>query len=300
MRIEMESRVERKGSGGTAGVGAAGRAGGRIGPFRLVRKLEAGRLGERWLAFNEQEQTPHVAHRLPLGGASESRRFIAAVEELAMLRHPHLLTIEQFSLAAAATGHGEFGWVVTPFTGSHDGLVMLAGLGRDKAAGPGRGMNPLEVERAMVQILEAVEYAHAAGHHHGPIGPEEILVDRRGSLSVELYGLRRRMAGAGSGPGLQVPPASEVARDEVRSVVEMGYWLLTGLPAEEPRIEATRLVPRLDRRWDEFFAEGLDPLAGFASAAEALGSLPGIRRELEGRENPVQVVIRGVRRALTK
>jgi hypothetical protein len=95
--------------------------------------------------------------------------------------------------------------------------------------------------------------------------------------------------------------ASEVIRDEVRSLVGLGYWLLTGLPAEDPRIEAGRLIPRLDRRWDDWFNEGLDPLGGFATAGETLAGLPGIRRGVEGRERvgPVRTVLGRMRRALT-
>jgi serine/threonine protein kinase len=255
----------------------------RIGPFRLVRRLEAGPVGERWLAFNEHEQTSHVAHRIPLAGGAGTRRFVSASEATAALRHPHLLPIEHYSLGAANTG-----WIVTPYTGSHDGLVPLSKLLLDK----GGRMQPVEVERALTQLLDAVEYAHALGYHHGEIGMEEILVDRRGSLAVELYGLRRRLAGS------QGRPAPEVARDEVRSIVAIGYEALTGLSAEDPRIEATRLIVKLDRRWDEFFAEGLDPLAGYLTAGEALGALPSLRRELDSRQGPVQVVIRGFRRAL--
>jgi serine/threonine protein kinase len=255
----------------------------RIGPYRLVRRLEAGTVGERWLAFNEQDQTSHIAHRIRLAGAAETRRFLSAVEAISPLQHPHLLPVEQYSL-----GSGGFGWIVTPFTGSHDGLVTLPGLLRDK----GGRMSPVEAERALTQVLEALEYAHSLGHHHGEIDSGEVLVDRRGSLTIELYGLRRRMAETAG------RAAVEVARDEVRSVVETGYRLLTGLSAEDPRIEASRLVAKLDRRWDEFFVEGLDPLGGFVTAADALAALPSVKRELDLRAGPVQVVLRNFRRAL--
>jgi serine/threonine protein kinase len=255
----------------------------RIGPYRLVRRLESGSLAERWLAFNEQDQTSHVGHRIRLAAASEARRFVAALESLSPLTHPHLLPIEQFSLGAGNTG-----WIVTPFTGSHDGLVTLPGLLRAK----GGRMSPVEVERALTQIFDALDYAHSVGHLHGAIAPAEILVDRRGSLSVELYGLRRRLIGPGDRPPM------DVVADEVRSLIEIGYLLLTGLPAEDPRIEASRLLPKLDRRWDEFFADGLDPLSGFPTASDALASLPSVKRELDSRTGPVQVVIRGVKRAL--
>jgi serine/threonine protein kinase len=255
----------------------------RIGSLTLVRPLVAGPLAERWLAVSEPARTAHVAHRFRMGERSEERRLVSAVESLSVLAHPHLLPVEQFTLGIAGAA-----WVVTPFTGSHDGLVTLARLLYDK----GGRMEPAEVELALGQVLEAIEYAHAAGVHHGALSADEIMVDRRGSLSLEHYGLRRRLTAATSGT-----PA-EVAADEVRSVVELGYQLLTGLSAEEPRISASRLLPRLDRRWSEWLEEGLDPLLGFASAGEALSMLPGARREIEGRPSPVVSVIGRVRRAL--
>jgi len=251
-----------------------------------MRQLQPGGLAERWLAFNEADQSDHVAHRFKLGGdKAEQRRFVAAVETISDLSHPHLLPIEQLCLNV-----GGGGWIVTPFTGSHDGLVSLASLVRDK----GGRMTLPETERSLLQILEGVEYAHAQGHHHGVLDPTEVMVDRRGSLSIELYGLRRRLG------GLSQRPAGEMARDEVRSIVEIGYWLLTGLSAEEPRIQAGRLIPKLDHRWDEWFNEGLDAAAGFNSAIEALAALPNMRREVENRErvSPVRTVLGRFRRVL--
>jgi serine/threonine protein kinase len=258
----------------------------RIGPYRLLRQLQQGNLAERWLALDERDESAHVAYRFRLGNdKSEQRRFVAAVEDLSRLAHPHVLPIEQLAL-----GIGGGAWVVTPFTGSHDGLVTLASLVKDK----GGRMEPAEAERTLTQLLEAVEYTHSQGHHHGPIDAGEVMVDRRGSLTVELYGLRRRLDGPAS------RPAAEVARDEVRSLVEIGYFLLTGLSAEDPRIQAGRLVARLDRRWDDWINDGLDPMAGFTTAAEAVAALPGSRREFESRErvSPVQTVIGKFRRAL--
>lgn len=257
-----------------------------IGPYKLVRQLEPGRFGQRWLAFNETDQSAHVGHRLPMThDKSEQRRFLEAAEALSGLNHPHLLSIEQFTL-----GHGSGAWIVTPYSGSHDGLVTLASLVKDK----GGRLDATETERAMIQVLEAVSFAHASGFQHGPMTADEILVDRRGSLTIELYGLRRRLGAMNS------RSASEVARDELRSIVEIGYTLLTGLSAEEPRIRAGRITAKLDHRWDEWFDDGLDPLGGFASAAEALAGLPCVRREvdLRVRVNPVRTVIGRMAKAL--
>ncbi len=264
----MESRVQRL----------------RVGPYRLVQQLEPGRMAERWLALNEESESTHLAHRFRTGiGRFEQRKLIEGIEKLAPLSHPHILPIEKFTL-----GHDGSAWIVTPYTGNLEGLVTLANLREEK----GGQMSPSETERALVQLLEAAEYAHASGFHHGPLIAEEIMVDRRGSLSVELYGLGRLL----TGPALA--PAVEVTRDEVRSIVEIGYWLLTGLSADEPRIRADRLMPRLDHRWDEWFNEGLDPMAGFMTAGDALAALPSMRREVELRPGAVRTVLGRFRRVL--
>ncbi|MFN0131937.1 MAG: hypothetical protein ACKVW3_05330 [Phycisphaerales bacterium] len=257
-----------------------------IGPFRLVRRLEDGSNGQRWLALDIRTQTSHVAHRLVLShDRIAQRRFIAALEAAQGLRHGHILPIEHFSLGATGLG-----WVVTAFAGNHAGLVTLESLLADKS---GR-MEPDEAERTLVQILETVEATHAEGHIHGSLSASEILVDPRGSCMIELYGVRRRLRGDGP------TPAEEAARDEVRSIAEIAYRLLTGWGADEPRIAASRLIPRLDRAWDAWIDAGLDPAGGFATASEAHGRLPGVQREVQAtiRVSPVRSVISRFRRAL--
>jgi serine/threonine protein kinase len=261
----------------------------RIGPFKLVQQLEAGPLAERWLALDEREESTHVAHRFRPGtDRNELRRLVDGMERLSGLSHPHLLPIEFFTLEKATLGKGEGAWIVTPYTGNLEGLVTLSGLREHK----GGQMPPVEVERTLMHLLEASEHAHSTGFRHGPMATEEILVDRRGSVLVELYGLRRIIQGTEAGP------PGEVEREEVRSIVEIGYRLLTGLSAEEPRIRADRLITKLDHRWDEWFEAGLDPMAGFLSAGEALASLPSLRREVEVRTHPVRSVLGTFRRVL--
>jgi serine/threonine protein kinase len=230
----------------------------KLGPYALLRPLEPVALAARWLALHEVRQTSHILYRFPVShDKSERRRFLAAIQAAARLDHPHILRIEQF---AFDTGHSP--WAVTPFTGNIDGLWSLNRL----LAAKGGSMSPDEAERTVVQLLEALEYAHNAGQHHGPLDMDGVLVDRHGSLVIELFGLERHLRGLSTGN-------SELVRDEVRSVVEIGYQLVTALPAEDPLIPAGRLVKRLDPRWDRWFATGLDASGGFATAAEAKETL---------------------------
>lgn len=233
----------------------------RFGPYRLLRTLDACPGADRYLALHEKRQTSHVVYRFGVShDAAERRRFIAAVQPLACLDQPHLLPVEEYSFAADGRG-----WLVTPYTGSQLGLMTLARLLADK----GGRMAPSEAQRALTHTLEAVQSAHDIGLSHGPITPDQILIDRRGSATIELYGLDRRLH-ADHGQ----PPVDAVRQQEVASLIHLGYVLLTGLNAAAPHIAPTRLVKRLDRKWDAFFATGLEP-AGFATAADALAALPG-------------------------
>lgn len=260
-----------------------------VGRFLLMRALGPSTLGERYLALHAEDQSSHVAHRLtPCADRDQMRRFVHAVRTAEALRQEHVLPIEYHTI----DGDG-CPWVVTPFTGDVDGVRTLAKLLREKQG----QMHPFEAERALIHILEAMAAAHAAepardGREarlplvHGPITMDEVLVDRHGRILLELYGLDRLLRGE--------PPAAdaETVRDEVRSVAEIGYQLITGLRAEAPMIPAGRLVKRLDPLWDWWLARGLDEVAGFDSAAEALSLLPS-RRSAEAEVEAVAGV-RGV------
>jgi len=231
----------------------------RFGPYVLIKALPPTTLAARFLALHEGNHSSHVVYRFPVcHDKSEKRRFLSAVERCSRLCHPHILRIEQFSLDG-----GTSGWIISPYTGDVDGLLTLARLLRDK----GGHMPPDEAQRAVIQLLEAAGDAHSQHQNHGPIGMDEVLIDRHGSLFIELYGMGRQLAGLNEGN-------SELIRDEIRSIVEIGYQLVTGLRAEEPLIPAGRLVKRLPASWDRWFEAGLDPSAGFDSAQTALRALP--------------------------
>jgi serine/threonine protein kinase len=231
----------------------------KLGPYILIRPLAKLALAARWMAFHEVNQSSHVIYRFPVcHDNSEKRRFLSAVQAASKLVHPHILKIEQFAFDASGGA-----WVVTPYIGDVEGIMSLERLLRAK----GGSMVPSEAGRAIEQILDGCAAAHTAKLYHGPIRMEDVLVDRHGSLAIELYGMSRMLRGFNVGN-------EELVRDEIRSVAEVGYQLITALRAEEPMIPAGRLVKKLDPRWDEWFGIALDPTSGFATAEEAIAALP--------------------------
>ncbi len=242
-----------------------------VGPYLLTRPLEGSQTGDRFLALHEGDQSSHAAHRLPPAVTREQmRRFVEAVRTCETLRHHHILPIEYYTIDVDGRP-----WVITPYSGDVDGLRTLTKLLREK-----RGqMDVPEAERAIVHMLEAVAFAHRAAPAsegrearlpivNGPHAIDEILVDRHGRVLFELYGLPRLLRG-------EAPTAdAETVRDEVRSIVEIAYQLITGLRAEAPFINACRLMRGLDPAWDRWLGRGLEASEGFDTAAEALAALP--------------------------
>ena len=231
----------------------------RFGPYQLMRPLSLCRLGQRWLVLHTDDQTSHTLyHFRACHDRVERRRFSESMQALSSLDHPHLLGIEMRSFASDGTP-----WAVTPYMGNHSGLVTI----RDVVKAKGELLPAWEAERAVLQLLEAVDYAHSMGVHHGPINADDVLVDTHGSILIEMYGVAHTLAGLGrSNP--------EIIRDEIRSLVEIAYRIATGLPADEPRIPATRLDKRIPATFERWLETGLNPSLGYKNAAEAIAKLP--------------------------
>ncbi|MEL7473513.1 MAG: hypothetical protein AAGK04_09370 [Planctomycetota bacterium] len=230
-------------------------------------------MGERWLTLHQDEQSSHIVHVLPAcHDNSDRRRFVSATEPLASLREPHLLQVEAYGFTPDARP-----WVITPYPGTHDGVLTLPSLAASK---PQNRMEPSEVERAITHLFESVHACHEAGLHNGPIDPRQAIVDTRGSVLIEHYAYARTLAGLGNAD-------ANVVIDEIRSIVELAYALLTGVEAKAPLIPAGKLVRRLSPAWSRWLEQGLDPAGGFSTATEALGALPsrrpaGVETSVEG------------------
>ena len=296
------------GGGHGGGAGNASAAGGAAGPSGAAESSQFTSKGSvrvgapramagviapaRFLALHLADQSSHVAYRFPVVlGEQERERVRSIVARASLLAQAHILKIERFMFDPA--GHP---WIITPYTGDVDGLRSLGRLLRDKHG----QMPPMEAERALMQILEAASFVHSqprtaggAGQdgaapltHHGALTLEQVLVDRHGSLSIELYGLARALRCREAGGEMLTP---EIVRDEVRSIVEIGYQLVTSLRAEAPWIPAGRLVRMLDPRWDRWFERGLDPSRGFDTAEEALRELPSRAAPIESAGAQVKV-----------
>lgn len=254
-------------------------------PHRYIftRDLDQTPYGSRHLVLRADHNTSHLLHRLHKAYASPvnpprpgvRERFLRAMEQLRHADDPHILPIDEFGwdqgegVAGAATevgGGGEVGggigpFVISDYTGDADGVVTLERLITLK----GGWLTLEESKRAIEQLMGASVAAQAVGLAHGPLSMSQVHVDRRGSLLIELYGLPQALA-----------PTKTAREDEVRSIAEIGYRLVTGLLPTRPVIPVEHMVEHIDQTWRDYFLTGLGS-PGYSTAAHALAAVQGLR-----------------------
>jgi serine/threonine protein kinase/tetratricopeptide (TPR) repeat protein len=154
----------------------------RVGPYRLVRKLGAGGMGEVWEATQEEPVRRRVAVKLVrsgLGGNEVLQRFRAEREALARMSHPGIAQV--FDAGIAPDGRP---FVVMELV---DGEPITLFSSRSR----------LDV-RARLELLSdvchAVHHAHQKGVIHRDLKPTNILVtvrDGRPQPKVIDFGIAR-------------------------------------------------------------------------------------------------------------
>jgi hypothetical protein len=228
-----------------------------IGGKRLVRPLGRHRFAERFLAFDIRRGVDCLLYLFNAPTDPGEAQLWQHLRAVVGVRRPHTLHLEEIG----RDGPGRC-WAAAAYPGNHETLVTLASLRQTKA-----GVLSLpETARAVRQLLEAVAAAHAQGVYHGPITEAQVLVNPRGTLLIELYGLERAIE--------RPTQIDETRREELRSIAAIAWTLLTGLPAEEREVFAAPARGTTDRRWMDWIDRGLDPASGFADAEEAIAALP--------------------------
>ena len=168
------------------GAGGGLAAGARIGPFRVVRELAHGGMGEVYLAQRADGQfEQQVALKLVRSGldsAAVHRKFLAERQILARLHHPHIAGL----LDGGLTVDGR-PWFA---------MEYIAGA-QLKAWCDNRGLGIPERLRLFADVCEAVRYAHQSLVVHRDLKPSNILVTDDGEVKLLDFGIAKLLE---SGP----------------------------------------------------------------------------------------------------
>lgn len=147
-----------------------------LGPYRLLRRIGRGGMGEVYEALDTVKDRTVALKLLPAQFADDAEyraRFLRESQTVARLNDPHVIPIHDF--------------------GEIDGQLFLdmrlvsgGDLSDRIAAGP---VPPAQAVDVIGQIAGALDTAHAAGLTHRDVKPENILLDPNGFAYLVDFGL---------------------------------------------------------------------------------------------------------------
>ena len=148
------------------------------GRYVLQDKLGQGATAQVFRAWDNRLEVERAVKVMIFERAARTRlrqRFINEARVLARMRHPHVITVYD---VGEEEGHLYF--VMDLVTGG----TLADRMSRD---GP---LPPVEATRCLLQVLDALEHAHAEGLVHRDIKPHNLLLDH-GAVRVADFGLAR-------------------------------------------------------------------------------------------------------------
>ena len=203
------------------------------GRYRVERELGAGGMATVYLAFDLKHHRKVAVKvlRPELAATLGADRFTQEIETVAQFQHPHILPLLD---SGEASG---FLYYVMPYV---EGEPLRDRLAR-------HGELPIhDAVKILVEIVDALAYAHAHGVAHRDIKPDNVLLSGRHALVMD-FGVakalseatgRQRLTTAGIALGTPAYMAPEQAaadphldhRVDVYAVGALGYELIAGRP----------------------------------------------------------------------
>ena len=151
-------------------------AGSIVGPYRLIREIGVGGMSSVWLAERSDGQIKReVALKLPLTGPRmQVERFLRERDILAALTHPNIARLYDAGFSESGQPYLAMEYVA--------GIQLLESCDQ-------RLLGIRERLRLFVQVMEAVQFAHAELVIHRDLKPSNILVTAEGRVVLLDFGI---------------------------------------------------------------------------------------------------------------
>src|SRR5205809_992395 len=219
--------------------------------YRLIRELGSGGMATVYLAedMRHRRQVAVKVLRPELAATLGADRFTREIETVAQFQHPHILP-----LLDSGQADGFFYYVMPSVAG--ESL-------RDRLAR--HGELPIhDAVKILVEVVDALAYAHAHGVVHRDIKPDNVLLSGRHALVMDFgvakalsdasAGSRVTTAGVALGTPAYMAPEQAAAdphidhRADLYAVGVLGYELVTGGPPFVGKTASEVLAAQVTRR----------------------------------------------------
>jgi serine/threonine protein kinase len=155
----------------------------QLGPYRVVAPLGEGGMAAVYKAYQPGMDRYVALKILPQQLAADPQfvgRFKHEAQVLAKLQHPHILPVFDFGEADGYT------YIVMPLVESGT-LTQLMAAGR---------LPLTRIRDIIVQVGDALDYAHSQGLIHRDIKPSNVLIDTRGNCLLTDFGIAKMVQGS--------------------------------------------------------------------------------------------------------
>lgn len=203
------------------------------GRYRLIEHLGQGGAGTVWRAVDEtlNREVAVKQVRVPAGLSARERaeftdRAIHEARSAGRLRDPAIVLVHDVVL------EGDQPWII---------MDLVSGRSLDKVIKENGPLPPPYVARIGLQVLSALEVAHAHGMLHQDVKPANILLEADGSAMLTDFGIAAPMGGQGDrygsagSPGYMAPERlNEQASGPASDLWSLGASLYTAVEGRPP------------------------------------------------------------------
>jgi serine/threonine-protein kinase len=209
--------------------------------YRFVKRIGAGGMGEVERAEDVDIGRPVAIKRLLPGAATPEglARFVDEVRIVGTLEHPNVVPVHDVGIDA----EGRYFFVMKYVEGDTLETTIEKLQARDPQA---LAEYPLarRIEIVM-ELLKALEYAHAQGVVHRDIKPSNIILGRYGELYLMDWGISRKLTAREH--GFAQEPSGGSVREQLRTT---RHGALIGTPAYMSPEQARGDLEKVDARSD--------------------------------------------------
>lgn len=285
------------------------------GQYRIEKYLSAGGFGITYLAVDSLKRKVVIKECFPntmccrsqgvvrTRASSHQKEFQAVVRDfgqealrMANLKHPNIVGVHQ------VFEDNNTAYMALDFV---QGQELLEVIEKDRDR-----LNPAEIKRILLQLLDAIAYIHERDVVHRDIAPDNILLDTSGNPVLIDFGAAREVATRASRAlsALQivkdgyspqefyVTNGMQTASSDIYSLAATFYHLITGAPPPNSQVRLAALaaderdpyipIPPRTEGYDHFFLGAIDkglavfPKHRLQSAVAWIEEIDQVRRQL--------------------